>query len=100
MKEVYILTVINESESEGTICSPEISVFGNLDAALKAFDVAVNEARAEAEDFEFPHEDSEVSTFAYRYFRIEDLQGENCITIEVQARELIESTSDDLDVAL
>lgn len=93
MNEVYILTIIKELSEE----HPEwqVSVFHNMESALKAYEIAVDVARTEAEDYEFAHEDSEIATDTYRYFRIVDLHSVEAITIEVQTKEIIGEVSDD-----
>lgn len=94
MNEVYILSIIKEaSEAHPEV---QISVYRNIESALKGYSVAVDDARAEAEDYEFPHEDSELATDTYRYFRIEDLHSVDAITIEVQTKDIIGEEPDDI----
>lgn len=87
MNEVYILMITKETTDQ----HPEAQAFayGDMDSALNAYSVAVDEARTESEDYEFAHEDSEIVTDTYRYFRIEDLNSNDAITIVLQAQELI-----------
>lgn len=94
MNEVYILFRTQEIPDE----RPEvhISVYGNMQSALNAYSVAVDEAREDAEDYEFPHEDTEIATDTYRYFRIEDLYSKDAITIGVEVREIIGEEPDDI----
>lgn len=99
MNNAYILIITKEI----TDMRPEVqvSVYRNMESALSAYGVAVDEARAEAEErFEFPHEDSEISTDSYRYFRIEDLNDNEAITIEVQTKEIIGEEPDDFPLDL
>jgi hypothetical protein len=93
MNEVYILTIIKELPEE----HPEwqVSVFCNMESALRAYSISVDQARTEAEDYEFAHEDSELATDTYRYFRIYDLHGVETITIEVTSKEIIGEDSFD-----
>lgn len=94
MNEVYILIITKEI----TDMRPEVrvAVYRNMESALNAYSVSVDEARAEAEDYELPHEDSEIATDTYRYFRIEDLYSNDAITIEIQARDIIGEEPDDI----
>ena len=94
MNEVYILTILKEV----TDMRPEVqtAVYRDMSSALMGYNVSVDEARAEAEDYEFPHEESEICTDSYRYFRIEDLHSNDAITIEVQTKEVIGEEPDDL----
>lgn len=95
MNEVYILTIVKEIEHD----HPEIqtSVHSNMESALRAYDIAVDEARGESlEHYGMPHEDNEIATDSYRYFRIEDMLGVEVITIEVQTKEIIGGDSDDI----
>lgn len=94
MNEVYILIITKEIQD----ARPEVRVaaYRNMDNALSAYGIAVDEARAESEDYEFPHEDSEIATETYRYFRIEDLYSNDAITVEVYARDIIGEEPEDI----
>ena len=98
MNEVCILIIMKEAEYK----RPEVSVsaYRSMDDALRAYNVAVDEARAEAEDYEFAHEDIEISTDTYRYFRIEDLHRNDVITIEIETMDIIGEEPDDICCAL
>lgn len=95
MKEVYILTVVKEIEEE----RPEVSVwvYGSMTAALNAYKSSVDEARADSEEYERPCENREIATENRRYFRIEDLQYKNSISISVEPREIIGEEPDESD---
>lgn len=94
MNEVYILTIVKEIED----AHPEVRVeaYGNMETALNAYSVAVDYAREEAFDYEFPHEDSEIATETYRFFRIKDLHSIDAITITVESKEIIGEEPDDI----
>lgn len=94
MNQVHILTIAREFED--SCPETQITVYGDMECALNAYSLSVDEARVEAEDYEFAHEDSEICTDSYRYFRIEDLHSCDRITIEVETKEVIESVSDDI----
>lgn len=94
MNEVYILIITKEIQD----MRPEVQVaaYGDIESALSAYSVAVDEAREEAENYELPHEDSEIATDTYRYFRIEDLYSNDAVTVEVYTREIIGGETDDI----
>ena len=94
MNEVYILIITKEMTD--IRAEVQVSVYQDMECASKAYSVAVDEARAEAEEYSFPHEDSELYTDSYRYFRIEDLHGCDSITIEVHEKEIIGDDSEDI----
>lgn len=94
MSEVYILIITKEIPER----FPEIraTAYGNWDTALRAYHVAVDEARTDAEDYEFPHEDSEIATASYRCYRIEERYGLDTITVTLETSEVIGEESDDI----
>lgn len=94
MNEVYILIISKEKEHEHP--EIEVSAYRNMDSALKAYSVSVDEARIESEEFGLCYEDKEIATESYRYFRIASCLGAESITIEVQTKEIIGEDSDDI----
>lgn len=94
MNEVYILIIVNEVPED----NPEVlvSAYQDMERALKAYSVSVDEARAEAEEYGCSNECKEICTESYRWYRIEDMLGSNAITIILEAKEIIESESDDI----
>lgn len=101
MNEVYILIITKEI----TDIRPEVQIaaYRNIESVLSAYSVAVDEARAEIDEsagYGLSHEDSEIATDTYRYFRIEDLYSNDAITIEVQTKEIIGEEPDDFQLDL
>ena len=94
MNEVYILIITKEIQDSRP--EVQVSAYRNMESALTAYGVSVDEARAEAEEYEMPHEDSEIATDTYRYFRIEDLYSNDAIAIEIQTKEIIGEEPDDI----
>ncbi len=94
MNEVYTLTVTKEVTEE----HPEVQVlvYQNMEGALKAYSVAVDQAREEAENYASAREEHEIVTDSYRWFQIVDTDGCESITIEVETKEIIGDDSDDI----
>lgn len=94
MNEVYILTIITEEDEQ----HPEvrISAYQTMERALQAYGYEVDKAREEAENYAFSHEDSEIATDTYRFYRVEDLHSCNCITIELEPKEIIGDDTEDI----
>lgn len=93
MNEVCILNIIKERTD--VYAEVESSVYQNMDSALRAYNVAVDDARTEAKDWYSPYED-EFATDSYRQFRILESNGGNALTIEVQTKEIIGEEPDDI----
>lgn len=94
MNEVYILSIIKTlTDSRPEI---QVSAYRDMFSAGMAYRVAVDEAREEAENYDFAHEDSEIVTETYKCFHIEDLYSNDSITIEIQQREIIGEDPDDI----
>lgn len=97
MNEVHILIITNTKETTEDRPEVTVSVYRDMERAITAYNFAVEEARSEAEErYEWAHEDSEICTDSYRYFRIEEMYNYESITIEIQTKEIIGDDSDDL----
>jgi hypothetical protein len=94
MNEVYVLT--NITETAEAYPELEVYVYSDIVSALTGYGVLIDKARGTAEDFEHAEEEDEVATDNYRWWQIKDSYGCGAITIELQAKEIIEGESDDI----
>ena len=86
--EIYMLTIIKETRDEQT--EIETTLYANPEDAIEAYNKAFNEAQEEAKEYGRAWIDDEIATNTpYRWCQICDLDGWDCITIELEAQEVM-----------
>lgn len=87
--KIYTLTIIKETYDEPALVLT--TLYGKSEDAIKAYNKAFDEAKAEAESYSAVREDDEIATNTpYRWWSIYDMDdGYDRITIELDTKEVM-----------